>query len=184
MLIVGLGAACAPVLSADQILQVAIQAGFPLTDGSPSTAEKMTAIALRESGGCPNAHNPGPGEDSYGLWQINVQGNPTILTRLGLSDPTALYDPATNAAAAYMLWGGNDQNLDTAWYINRPGYQDAYLAQLPAAQQAAANLLGIQAPGDSGPVLSAGLSLGGLTGGQIAMGVGAALLLGLVLFKL
>lgn len=131
----GLGAACQSYLSPVQIFQVAKDAGFPW-----STAIEMTAIALRESGGCTTAHNPGPGEDSYGLWQINVQGNPGILSALGLSDPSQLYDPATNAAAAFLMWGGNDANLNTAWYINKPGYSEAYQAQLPIAQQAAASL--------------------------------------------
>lgn len=132
----GLGVAC---FGADQILQYALGAGFP-----QDVATQMVAIALRESGGCPGAHNPGspPGsEDSYGLWQINVKGNPTILSRLGLSNPSQLYDPATNAAAAYILWGGNAANLNTAWYINQPGYQESYLANLPIAQ-AAADALG------------------------------------------
>lgn len=174
-MLIGLGAACAPVMTADQILQVALNAGFP-----SDTAVKMVALALRESAGCPSAHNPGPGEDSYGLWQINVQGNPTILSQLGLTDPTALYDPATNAAAAYLIWGGNDNNLDVAWYINRPGYQQAYLAYLPAAQQAAQDVLGT-VPVDTS-VMSAGVNLGGLSAGQIAVAAGLAIVLGVVLF--
>jgi len=174
-MLIGLGAACGPIMTADQILQVALNAGFP-----SDTAVKMVAIALRESGGCPSAHNPGPGEDSYGLWQINVLGNPTILSQLGLSDPTALYDPGTNAAAAFLIWGGNDNNLDVAWYINRPGYQQAYEAYLPAAQQAAQDVLG-SVPADT-TVLSAGLNPAGLSSGQIAVAAGLAIVLGVALF--
>ena len=179
-MLIGLGTACAPIMTADQIYQVAAAAGFP-TSGNPSTATKMTAIALRESTGCPNAHNPGPGEDSYGLWQINVQGNPTILGQLGLTDPSQLYDPGTNAAAAFLMWGGNDANLDTAWYINRPGYSQAYLAQLPAAQQAALDVSGT-VPDSS--VVSAGFNVSDLSGSQIAMAIGVAVALGLVVFAL
>jgi Lysozyme like domain len=38
---------------------------------SPDQAATMTAIALAESGGNSGSHNP-HGEDSKGLWQINV----------------------------------------------------------------------------------------------------------------
>jgi hypothetical protein len=184
----GMGAACStPVLTPDQIYQVARAAGFPApVDGGPlGNAQTMVAIALRESGGCAGAHNPGPGEDSWGLWQINVQGNPGILAQLGLTSPSQLTDPATNAAAAFLMWGGNDANLNVAWYLNQPSYYQAYLAYLPAAQQAAQDVEGVTAPDtSSGPVLSAGLSFAGLSAGQLALGAGIAVALGLVLFKL
>jgi hypothetical protein len=109
MRLAGLGA----LLSTDQIAQYAMGAGFP-----PATAQWMAAIALRESGGNPYAHNPGTAavpEDSYGLWQINVRANPGVLSALGLTDPTQLYDPATNARAAAWLWAGNDNNILIAW---------------------------------------------------------------------
>lgn len=174
MLIAGLGAACSPILTADQIYQLALNAGFPT-----GTATTMTAIALRESAGCPNAHNPGPGEDSYGLWQINVQGNPGILSALGLSSPTQLYDPATNAAAAAYLWGGNDANLNVAWRANQPNYGTpgyTLADYLPIAQQAALDVSGVSPDGSGG-----GVSTDGLGAGQIALAavvlVAAALLL-------
>jgi hypothetical protein len=125
-----------------QILQTAIAAGFP-----EPVAIQMTAIALRESAGIPTATNlraPGsssatdPGEQSYGLWQINVAGNPSLMAQLGITDPSQLLDPETNARAAYLLYNNNPNNLNVAWYINRPGYQQAYEANLPAAEAAAA----------------------------------------------
>lgn len=67
----------------------------------------MAAIAMAESGGCPSAYNGGGlarTESSYGLWQINVQGNPTLLNALGLTSASQLNDPSTNAAAAYYLY--------------------------------------------------------------------------------
>lgn len=153
----GLGAPCSPVLTADQIYTVARQAGFPA-----STAVQMTAIALRESGGCPSAHyqgNPVGAEDSYGLWQINVQGNPGILTQLGIQ-ATDLYDPATNAAAAFLLWGGNDNNLNVAWSIGRGGYYTSqYQANLPAAQ-AAADAVEPTLSGSSAPSVASSASSG------------------------
>lgn len=134
----GFGAACTPILSTTDIYNLALGAGFP-----PSTAQTMTAVALRESAGCPNAHNPGPGEDSYGLWQINIQGNPGLMPALGLTDPTQLYDPATNAAAAAWLWGGNDANLAIAWRTDQPNYGTpgyTLADYLPGVQAALANL--------------------------------------------
>jgi len=128
----GLGSSCgAPVLGPGDLYNLAVSVGF-----DPDTATTMAAVALRESSGCPTAHNPGPGEDSYGLWQINVLGNPGILSALGLTDPTQLYDPSTNALAAFTIYAGNPANLNTAWYINKPGYQEAYQQYLPSVQAA------------------------------------------------
>jgi|RhiMethySRZTD1v2_1073278.scaffolds.fasta_scaffold2085667_1 hypothetical protein len=52
--------------------------GLPTKDGlllptvPTDDAVKFTAIAMAESGGNTEAHNP-HGEDSLGLWQINVE---------------------------------------------------------------------------------------------------------------
>lgn len=145
----GLAGCSVTPLSADQIYSYAAGAGFS-TDSSQgdSLATQLTAIALRESGGCPTAFNPGnPNsnppdvETSYGLWQININpkgGSPGLPGQLGVS-AQQLFDPATNARAAMLLYGGNPNNLNIAWYINRPGpYQDQYQANLPAAEAAAA----------------------------------------------
>ena len=174
MRISGLGSCSTGTLTPEQIFQVAQDAGFP-----PDVATQMVAIALRESGGCPTAYNGGspPGtESSYGLWQINVKGNPGIVAAIGASSSQDLFDPYWNAQAAAYLWGGNPSNLDIAWYINRPGYSEAYQGYLPVAQQAAYNVLGVSAPLgpsplpdipstgvlDSGTVLLAGAGLLGL----------------------
>lgn len=124
-------------LTPTQIYQYALQAGFPT-----NVATQMTAIALRESSGNPSATNLSNKEQSYGLWQINVQGNPGLLQALGLTDPSQLLDPATNARAANYLYGGNPNNLNVAWYINQPGYAEAYQQYLPVAQQAALDVTG------------------------------------------
>lgn len=196
----GLAGCSVATLTPEQIYATAEAAGFP-----SDVATQMTAIALRESGGCPTAYYGGspPGaESSYGLWQINVKGNPTILTRLGIT-ADQLYDPATNAAAAMLLYGGNPNNLNVAWYINTPGpYQDNYLAQLPVAEAAAQSV-------DSGgltvaeltaagldPTLASNSSdstdstsdssddvLAGMSGTQLAIGAGILALLGLVAFS-
>lgn len=130
------------VLTDSAIYEQARQAGFPA-----DVATQMVAIALRESRGDPNAHNTTPPDDSYGLWQINMYDQPagTRAARLqlfGISDPAQLYDPATNARAAFILYGGNPANLDIAWAINRSGppyfYAEKYQAFLPRAEAAAA----------------------------------------------
>lgn len=125
------------MMTAAQIYALARAAGFP-----PVIAVTMTAIALRESGGDPNAFNGDAktGDRSYGLWQINMfQGLAAERLKLfGLAHAEQLLDPATNAHAAFVLWGGNNKNLSTAWYIDHPGlYQQRYESHLPAAQAAA-----------------------------------------------
>lgn len=111
----GLGALGGGVLSPNELYQLALSAGFP-----SDTAVKMTAIALKESGGNPQAFNGVPPDESYGLWQINMIGDlgARRLALFGLSSKAQLFDPTVNARAAYITWGGNDANLDTAWYIN------------------------------------------------------------------
>lgn len=150
----------------------------------------MVAIALRESAGCPTATNLVPPDNSWGLWQINVNpgANQGVLAALGLSDPSQLLDPATNAAAAFMIWGGSPNNLQVAWSINSPGYAQAYQNNLPAAQAAALSVAGSSgdtttaATDDSGDSSSLAVSLG-LSDQQLAIGAGL-LLAGLALVVL
>ncbi|MGB3764511.1 MAG: hypothetical protein WA966_14950, partial [Ornithinimicrobium sp.] len=79
------------VISITSIYQSALAAGF-----TPEQASTWTAIALAESGGDTGAHNS-VGEDSRGLWQINVGA--------GVRDNTwgDLSDPNVNARAAYEI---------------------------------------------------------------------------------
>jgi hypothetical protein len=90
-------------LSPASIYATARRAGF-----TPSEARVATAIALAESGGHPRAHNPTPPDNSYGLWQINMLGSlgPGRRGRFGLHSNSDLYDPGTNARAAYEISGG------------------------------------------------------------------------------
>lgn len=114
-------------LSPSQIAQVAAGAGF-------SGADLVTAVAisLAESGGNPNAHGDLnlPGQGSYGLWQIYSYAHPEFGPNFD-----ALFDPATNAAAAYQIYQASGQRF-TAWtgtYTN-----GLYLKFLPQAQAAVA----------------------------------------------
>jgi hypothetical protein len=125
------------MMSPAQIYALARAAGFP-----PVVAVTMTAIALRESSGNPDVFNgdSSTGDRSYGLWQINMFGALAAerMKLFGISDEKQLLDPATNAHAAFVLWGGRMKNLSTAWYIDHPGiYRDRYESHLPAAQAAA-----------------------------------------------
>ena len=66
------------------------------------------AIAMAESGLNPQAHNPVPPDDSYGLWQINMIGGmgPDRRASLGLKSNSELFDPNTNARAMAQISGG------------------------------------------------------------------------------
>lgn len=159
------------ILTDDELYALTRLAGFP--DNPPGTlytpgpACKMTAIALRESAGDPNAYNGNrkTGDDSYGLWQINL-GDIDVCITLSTVIPSCftgqtfprmipdgvyttvaawppghgLFDPETNARAAFGLCrGGNEKLMDVAWYIDRTdtAYQERYLAMLPRAIAAA-----------------------------------------------
>ncbi|RSM35350.1 hypothetical protein DMA12_44690 [Amycolatopsis balhimycina DSM 5908] len=108
--------------TAEQIYAFAREAGF-----SPDRAATMTAVALAESGGNSGAHNP-HGEDSRGLWQINVRSHAT----LGQGN---LYDPLTNAKAAYAVsHGGADVS---PWTTTHGGLSARYLRYRAQAEAAA-----------------------------------------------
>ena len=114
---------------ARRLAQLAKAAGIP-DDKIPT----MVAIALAESGGKSKAHNPdaSTGDNSYGLWQINMLGNlgPARRKQFGISSNEELWDPVTNAKAALMIL--NSQGLG-AWSVYKSG---AYKNHLSAAQKA------------------------------------------------
>jgi len=88
-------------LTADQIYQEALEAGWTGT-----AAHTITAIALAESGGNPNAHNGKAPDNSYGLTQINMIGNLGAPRRseYGITSNNALLDPVTNLKAALHVY--------------------------------------------------------------------------------
>jgi hypothetical protein len=70
-------------------------------------------IVMKESTGRPYAHNQNSntGDNSYGLFQINMIGSlgPARREQFGLKDNEDLFNPLTNAAIAYVISdGGND----------------------------------------------------------------------------
>lgn len=87
---------------------------------SDSRAKVASAIAMAESGGDPNNHNPdaSTGDDSYGLWQINMLGSmgPERRKKFGISDNSQLYDPQINAKAMASLSQGGGNFTDWTTY--------------------------------------------------------------------
>lgn len=82
-------------LSASDIATFAANAGF--TGNDLITA---VSVALAESSGNPKAlGDVGIGQGSFGLWQINSYYHPEFGP-----DFTVLYDPQTNANAAYSIY--------------------------------------------------------------------------------
>jgi hypothetical protein len=133
-------------LTDTQIYQLARSAGFP-----PDAAVDMTAIALRESSGVTTAYNGKAPDNSYGLWQINMIGNLKNyrVNLFGLSSPDDLYDPATNAAAAYKLWSMAGGSPLRDWYEVPPQF-------VLRAQAAAAAVEGQDVTGTGVETVTAG----------------------------
>jgi hypothetical protein len=105
---------------------------------TPEKAITMAAVALGESGGRPGAHNPNrsTGDNSYGLWQINMidELGPERARALGIKDYNQLKDPNVNARAMKMIL--NSQGLN-AWSVHR---NRLHLQYLPEARRAYAEL--------------------------------------------
>lgn len=115
-------------------MDYAAAAGF--AGGDLSTA---VAIALAESSGNPNAYNPETkaaggtpaGKGSYGLWQIYLRDHPEF-------SGADLYDPQTNAMAAYSLYVRAGGFRDWATYT--AGTYQKYLSSVPLTLDAATGL--------------------------------------------
>jgi hypothetical protein len=90
-------------MSPEEIYSVARYVGFP-----PAAAVSMVAIALKESGGNPQAYNGTPPDDSYGLWQINMYGalGPDRRRRYNLTANSDLFDPYVNGRAMMAILRG------------------------------------------------------------------------------
>lgn len=121
------------VIPTTDILSLALNEGFSERD-----AIILTAIALAESSGEADAHNDdrSTGDDSYGLWQINMLDEPDYpmgknrAAALGLGNYEELKDPSTNARAMKMIY---DQQGFEAWSVYTSG---AYKQFLPDAKRA------------------------------------------------
>ncbi len=87
------------------LMSILKQAGF-----TGNGLKMAYAIAMAESSGNAKAHNgnSNTGDNSYGLFQINMLGamGPERLKQYGLSSNSALFDPLTNAKVAYKMSNG------------------------------------------------------------------------------
>jgi hypothetical protein len=109
-------------LSASQLKSLAANAGF-----SGSDLDTAAAIALAESSGNPNAYGDPSAGGSYGLWQINAKYHPEFGP-----DFTTLYDPQTNANAAYQVYKTAGYSF-TPWSTFNSG---AFISYLSSVQNA------------------------------------------------
>jgi hypothetical protein len=105
---------------------------------TPEKAITMAAVALGESAGQPwrQNNNRSTGDNSYGLWQINMIDalGPERARALGLKNYDQLKDPNVNAKAMkYVL----DRQGLTAWSVYR---NRLHLPYLPEARRAYAEL--------------------------------------------
>ena len=115
-----------PTLTPTEIYNVCVSVGF-----TPDQAVTWTAIAMAESGGNAEAHNP-HGEDSRGLWQINVA--PGVRS----NQWGDLSDPVNNARAAYEIsHGGTDMRPWTTTHASNAGTPHDYRMFMDEAQAAA-----------------------------------------------
>lgn len=114
---------------AKKLTELAKSVGMP-EDKIPT----MVAIALGESGGKTDAHNPdaSTGDDSYGLWQINMIGSLGESRRkeFGIKSNEELKDPTINAKAALSVL--NSQGL-SAWTVYKEGIYKDYMPETEKA---------------------------------------------------
>jgi hypothetical protein len=100
------------------------------------------AVALAESGGNTEAHNPIPPDDSYGLWQINFYGGLARERKawFGVTNLFALFDPALNAKYMYRISNGGTNW--SGWSTYTSGKYRVYLARGKVAAQNAGEPVG------------------------------------------
>ncbi len=131
-------------ITIEQLVGLAKGAGF-----SESDAVIMAAIAMAESGGNSNAHNQNAatGDNSYGLWQINMIGRlgPERLKQFGISNYEQLKDPVVNAHAAKKT---KESQGFSAWSVYKSGKYKAYLSMAQRASKSPA--ITVYKPGTGG----------------------------------
>jgi hypothetical protein len=139
-------------LTMEQLVGIAKGAGF-----SDDNAVIAAAIAMAESGGNSNAHNPKPPDNSYGLWQINMIGDlgPARRQQYGLSSNEQLFDPVTNAKIAFRISGGSNFS---PWTTYTGGKYKSHLASAQAAKSAP--------PLKTSPVMTGGPGMDGYITGD------------------
>ena len=101
-------------LTKDQILYVLKRVGFKGT-----SLRVAYGVVMKESQGHPGSHdlNPRTGDDSYGLFQINLYGS--LKNRIAyyrLDSREDLKNPVINAAVAYVM-SSNGKNF-SPWHVS------------------------------------------------------------------
>lgn len=123
--------------TAEQVGMVAWNAGFGRDE---PTLARAVAVALAESHGDTAAHNDdaSTGDDSYGLWQINMLGEmgPARRKQFDIKSNAELLDPQKNANAAWEI-SGSGRNW-TPWSTFK---SNAYLKHMPTGQAVAKKLI-------------------------------------------
>lgn len=110
-------------MSVDDIITVATNAGFTGQD-----LVTAVAVAMAESSGNPNALGDiGIGQGSFGLWQINSYWHPEYGP-----DFSKLYDPQTNANAAYAIYVAAGNSF-TPWSTFKTGSYQQFVNSVTAA---------------------------------------------------
>ena len=114
-------------LSEKQLAQLLSDVGF-----KGKSHRLAWAIVMRESTGRPTAHNDNPrtGDNSYGLFQINMHNSlgPSRRDKFELKSNDELFNPVRNAEIAYyMSRGGEDFG---AWGFGPNAYRDVGMAAL------------------------------------------------------
>jgi len=144
---------------------VAYEAG--VRDSGPLAT--AIAIAMAESGGNPRAYNGRGRDDSYGLWQINMQGDlgPTRRQQFGLKSNSELYTPSVNAKAMMQISGSGKSWGPWSTYGGL-----RYYALLPAAKTAA---LGVAAGRGTGEAVDEATDIAGGAIEATQQGIGAVL---------
>ena len=108
-------------VSKSQLVKLLRQAGFPEKD-----IPTMVGIAGGESSFIPSQHNPNAntGDNSYGLFQINMLGamGPERRRQFGIESNDQLFDPATNVRAAKNIY--DSQGLGAWTVYNNKSYRN------------------------------------------------------------
>lgn len=112
----------------DRLISVLSAAGF-----SGQSLRYAWAVVMKESTRYIYAHNDNSstGDDSFGLFQINMRGSleDARLKRYGLSQKEDLFDPLTNALAA---WDISDGGTDwSPWHATNKDKIEYFLTQFP-----------------------------------------------------
>ena len=119
--------------SQGQIEQLLRQVGFP-----ESAIPTMVKIAQLESTNNTRAFNPKGRDLSYGLFQINMKDddprNPKMGEQrrkwFGLKSNEELYDPLTNAKAAYKLWSSKEKQGKNEGFTHWSTYNEQIAGNL------------------------------------------------------